>query len=253
MTDSWDIAEKWYNRIVGEKGHDYHQSVVLPNAIRMLKLPKSGSLLDLGCGQGVLSRALPESIEYCGIDLSKKLIQDANLRSKRKTSSFYVGDATAQKLPIEKDDFDRVACILSLQNMENGERAIQTAARHLKNTGELLLVLNHPCFRIPRQSDWGIDEKAKLQFRKVNCYLTSLKIPLQVHPGKGEKSAVFYSYHNPLSVYMQWLANQGFAITAMEEWVSHKNSTGLKSRIENRARREIPLFLAIKSALFKNL
>jgi len=42
----------------------------------------------------------------------------------------------------------------------------------------LVIVLNHPCFRIPRQSGWGIDEKNKLQFRKVIKYMSPMEIPL---------------------------------------------------------------------------
>lgn len=240
---NWDAAEKWYTTCVGEKGHYYHQSIILPNAMRLIGL-KNGSLLDLGCGQGVLARALPESIDYVGIDLSKELIQTANQLTRRKNCLFYEGDASGQ-LPIKKNDFDRVVCILSLQNMEHGEKVIANASKHLKKGGKLLLVLNHPCFRIPRQSGWGIDEKSHLQYRRMNGYLTPMKIPLQIHPSKREKSTIFYSYHSPLSNYMLWLSRSRLAIIALEEWVSDKKSTGSKASMENRARKEFPLFLAI--------
>ncbi len=251
MTSSWDDAKDWYSGCVGEKGHYYHQSVVIPGVLRMLKLLKQGSLLDLGCGQGVLARSLPASIEYVGIDLSKALIDEAKRLTKGKHCSFYVGDATGKKLPIEKNDFDLATCILSLQNMEHGEGAIQTAARYLKREGELLLILNHPCFRIPRQSGWGVDEKAKLQYRRMNAYMSPMDIPLQIHPGKGANSEVFHSYHHPLSDYMCWLSKWGFALTGLEEWCSDKKSEGSKKRMEDRARSEIPLFLTLRAILFK--
>ena len=248
---SWDAAEKWYSGCVGEKGHYYHQSVVLPNTLRMLRLSKQNSILDLGCGQGVLARQIPDSVEYVGIDLSKKLIDEAKRLTKRKNASFYVGDTAAKKLPLEKNDFDRAACILALQNMQQGEGAIQSAARHLRQDGELLLVLNHPCFRIPRQSGWGVDEKSKLQYRRVNRYLSPMEIPLQIHPGRGEKSEIFHSYHHPLSEIMKWLSRAGLLIHTLEEWISDKKSEGAKARMEDRARREIPLFLALGAVLFK--
>lgn len=248
---SWDAAEKWYSGCVGEKGHYYHQSVVLPNALRMLNLAKQSSLLDLGCGQGILARQIPDSIEYFGVDLSEKLITEAKRITKRKNCTFCVGDATAKKLPLVKNDFDRAACILALQNMQNGEGAIRSAARHLRQGGELLLVLNHPCFRIPRQSSWGIDEKASLQYRRMNVYMSPMNIPLQINPGKGEKSEIFHSYHHPLSDYMRWLSKAGFVIHALEEWISDKKSEGARKRMEDRARREIPLFLTLGAILFK--
>lgn len=248
---SWDAAEKWYSGCVGEKGHYYHQAVVLPNALRLLDLPSASSLIDLGCGQGVLARQLPQKLIYCGVDLSKKLVDEAKRTTKRALCSFVVSDASAKKLPVDKHDFDRACFILSLQNMENGEAAIANAARHLQEGGKLLIVLNHPCFRIPRQSAWGVDAAAKLQYRRVNRYLTPMNIPLQINPGKGEKSAIFYSYHHPLSHYSEWLSKRGFVIQNMEEWLSDKKSEGSAARMEDRAREEIPLFLALVAILSK--
>lgn len=246
----WDSAESWYSGCVGEKGHYYHQAVVLPNALRLLDLNKNTSLLDLGCGQGVLARNIPKGIDYVGVDLSKKLIDEAKKTTKREATAFLTADAS-QSLPLEKTDFDRACFLLSLQNMENPEGAIATASRHLKAQGKLLLVLNHPCFRIPRQSGWGVDEQAKLQYRRMNGYMTPMKIPLQIHPGKGDEAGVTITYHHPLSQYMGWLQKYGFAAYALEEWCSDKVSEGGKARMENRARREIPLFLALATFLFK--
>ena len=241
---TWDSSEQWYSHCVGEKGHYYHQSVVLPGALRLLKLQEGDSLLDLGCGQGVLARHLKDGIEYAGVDSSKELVASARKLTARKNCQFAVGD-TAEPLPFEKQDFDAACFILSLQNMEQPWAAIANAGKHLRKGGKLLIVLNHPSFRIPRQSGWGIDEAAKLQYRRVNVYMSAQKIPIQTSPGKGDRSAVTYSYHYPLSDYAKWLAKEGFSISAIEEWVSDKKSEGAKAKMEDRARREIPLFMAL--------
>jgi ubiquinone/menaquinone biosynthesis C-methylase UbiE len=240
MEKNWDSSEGWYSSCVGEKGHYYHQTVVLPNALRLLG--KMDSLLDLGCGQGVLARKVAKEVEYCGADLSKALIQTAQRMTPGK--EFVVADVT-QELPIQKKDFDRACFLLSLQNMENGEGAILTASRHLKKRGKLLIVMNHPCFRIPRQSSWGIDEKMKLQYRRLNVYMSEQKIPIQTNPGKKEESEATYSYHHPLSEYFVWLKKGKFAVLSIEEWCSDKKSEGSKAKMEDRARKEFPLFMAI--------
>ena len=236
----WDSSENWYTSCVGEHGHYYHQAVIWPNALRMLG--KFTSLLDLGCGQGVLARQLPKSCEYVGIDQSKALI--ASAKKMTKEHAFFVSDARGP-LPIEKKDFDRATFILSLQNMEHGSDAILTASSHLKKMGKLLLVLNHPCFRIPRQSSWGIDEQMKLQYRRINSYMRSQEIPIQTHPGKQENSANTFSYHHPLSDLCSWLQKGKLMIESLEEWCSDKKSEGKMARMEDRARKEIPLFLTI--------
>ena len=247
---SWDDAEKWYSGCVGEKGHYYHQAIVLPNGLRLLDLKKEMSLLDLGCGQGVLARSLSKGIEYVGVDLSSKLIEEAKRLAKREGAIFLHADAT-DLLPIKKTDFDRASFFLSLQNMARPEGAIATASRHLKQMGKLLIVLTHPCFRIPRQSGWGIDEMAKLQYRRLNGYMSPMEIPLHIHPGKGEAAGVTISYHHPLSAYFGWLQKHGFVVESLEEWCSDKISEGNKARMENRARKEFPLFLAILATLSK--
>ncbi|MDP1608032.1 MAG: class I SAM-dependent methyltransferase [Chlamydiales bacterium] len=245
---SWEQAEPWYNSCVGEKGHYYHQSLIIPSSLRMLGISEksTGSLLDLGCGQGVLARHLPKGIDYVGIDASASLIRNAVKETKGPHRKFLTADVT-EPLSLPKKDFDRAIFILSLQNMEDAKKALANASEHMKKKGELLLVLNHPCFRIPRQSDWGVDEKAHLQYRRMNVYMSPLKIPIQTHPGQGKQSTNTYSFHHPLSYYVSLLAEESLFISGMEEWCSDKQSEGGRARIENRARKEFPLFLALKA------
>lgn len=246
MEKNWDSSEKWYTSCVGEKGHYYHQAVVLPKLLKILG--KKGSFLDLGCGQGVLSRHIDESAEYCGIDLSKELIASARKMSKQR--EFHVANA-CEELPLEKKDFDKACFVLSLQNMEHGDKAILNAAKHLKKQGKLLIVLNHPCFRIPRQSSWGVDEKMHLQYRRMNVYMSPQSIPIQTNPSQKGESADTISYHHSLTDYFAWLQNAGFVVHSLEEWISDKKSEGAKAKMENRARIEFPLFLAILATKVK--
>lgn len=237
----WDDSESWYDACVGEKGHYYHESMVLDGALRLLHLKPKDSLLDLGCGQGVFQRRLPKNIDYVGIDYSKALIADAK---KRSPAHFLVADV-CKPLPLEEKQFDAACFILSLQNMESPDLAIKNASSHLKPGGKLLLILNHPCFRIPRQSHWGVDEKSKLQYRRLNGYMSPMKIPIQTNPGKGKESATTYSFHFPISSYLGWLNQNNMATLTLEEWCSDKKSIGAKAKMEDRARKEFPLFLAI--------
>lgn len=241
MTTSWESSHKWYDSIVGEKGHYYHEQIVLPNSLRLLNLKPNDSLLDLGCGQGVLARSLPDGIKYVGVDAAPSLIQKARAKSKH---SFYVADITAP-LKVKQAPFSHAALILAVQNLEHVEGAFKNAASNLKPGGLFIIVMNHPCFRIPRQSSWGIDESKKLQYRRLDIYMSSLKIPIQTNPGQKDKSATTWSFHRPLSFYFQKLAEAGFMIQEVEEWVSNKTSTGSKSAMENRSRKEFPLFLTL--------
>lgn len=238
---SWETSSAWYDKIVGEKGHYYHEHLILPNVIKRFK--SASSVIDLGCGQGILARSLPPNIPYLGIDASKSLIQTAKQHDKNKLHEYLVADLM-QELRLEKKTFSHAAFILSLQNMEHPLIALQNTSAHLQKNGRLLIVINHPCFRIPRQSSWQVDESKKIQYRRIDQYMSPLKIPIQTHPSK-EESTTTWSFHHPLSTYTLWLKEAGFAIEEMKEWYSDKTSTGKAAKMENRCRQEFPLFLAV--------
>lgn len=242
---SWQKVSQWYDKSVGQEGHYYHQQVVLPGVIRLLDVDAKGprSLIDLACGQGVLARQLPSHWSYLGLDLSSNLIKQAQSYDKNPKHKYLVHDVTEPLT--DAPQVDAATCILALQNIERGDLAIRCAGSYVKPGGQLILVLNHPCFRIPRQSFWQIDEKKQCRYRRLERYFTPMKIPIQMAPSKGEESPSTWSFHNPLSTYTQWLHDSGFSISSMEEWCSDKQSTGKAARMENLSRKEFPLFLTI--------
>lgn len=240
----WEGVEKWYGSLVGKEGHYYHKQVILPKLLPLLDLDANSKLLDLACGQGVLARHIPKEVTYLGIDLSPTLINQAS-HEKGKNHTFIKADI-CKPLPIKEKDFTHSSIILALQNVEHPEMALKNASSNLQKNGTLVIVLNHPCFRIPRQTHWEIDEEKKLQYRRVDRYLSPLKIPIQAHPGRKEASPTTWSFHRPLSYYSLALAKSGFVIELIEEWTSDKISTGKAAKMENRARAEFPLFLTLK-------
>lgn len=243
---SWEKVEKWYDSTVGEMGHYYHQNVILPKLLKLFQnsFTPDSSLLDLACGQGVLGRQIAAEIAYHGLDIAPSFIKSARQYDSSPKHNYSVADVT-ESLPIKNQIFSHATIILALQNIEVFQNVFKNAALHLKKDGKFIIVLNHPCYRIPRQSAWGIDASNKLQYRRINRYMSPLKIPLQANPSKGQASAHTWSFHQPLSVYSKGLKEAGFIIEEIEEWVSDKISTGHFAAMENRCREEFPLFLTI--------
>ena len=245
-SSAWDQAARWYDALVGMKGSEYQRKVVMPGAWRLLGLRKGSRVLDLACGQGVFSRyARAKGVRVTGVDISSELIRHAIGRSGAGIK-YLTADAGDPKI-LRGEKFDGIACLLAIQNIERIIPIFKNARRLLKPEGCFVLVLTHPCFRIPRQSHWSWDEEKKLMGRTMDLYASEISIPLMTPPVSGSRGYTL-TYHRPLQTYVQALAEAGLHIDLLEEWASHKTSEpGKRSRGENRARTEFPLFMAVRA------
>jgi len=104
----------------------------------------------------------------------------------------------------------------------------------------------HPAFRGPKHSSWAF-EGSEVQYRRVDRYLLPRKEPIVSHPGR--KDGLYtWTFHRPIQSYVRAMSRAGLLIDALEEWPSHKVSRpGPRAKAENIARREIPLFMAIRA------
>lgn len=244
MDTSWEKSSNWYKKIVGDNGHYFHQMIIFPKIKQLINFEQIKSVLDLACGQGIFERQIDPKCDYVGVDISKSLIEEAVRKSHNKNHQFLVADIS-KELPVNENFYDLITIILALQNIKNMRGVVKNANRYLKNRGKFLIVLNHPIFRIPRQSAWGVDSQNKIQYRRIDRYMSNLEIPIDTNPGKFQKSEITWSFHTPLSKFSQILFENNFLIEKIEEWVSEKKSTGPMAKMEDRARNEIPMFMAI--------
>ena len=313
----WGAVADWYDTLVGDQGSEYHRKVVIPGVLKLLDLdprppePARGRraratappsappprILDVACGQGVLCRALADrGCQVMGVDAALDLINAARQRNEVDRLPVRYAVADASKLEESPDltelaaSFDAATCVLAIANIAVLSPVWRGVRAMLKPGGRLVVVLLHPCFRIPKQSHWGWDPNppqadaasdtspsgagggrvggppgaAKrvlrgetssaprhtggVQYRRIDRYLSSAKTPIQMHPGS-DPSLTTVTFHRPLQAYVNTLAESGFLIDRLEEWPSHKRSdrTDPKAPAQDLARREIPMFLALRA------
>jgi SAM-dependent methyltransferase len=240
---SWERSADWYDRIIGAQGSELYQQVVIPRALELLRPQRDEKVLDLGCGQGVFTRALAElGSQVTGVDAAPSLIKRAKTYPSRSAIRYQVRDAADLH---GLGPFDAACSILALQNMEHLPEVCRATARVLRDGGRMLWVLNHPCFRIPRQTAWGWDEDRKIQYRRVDAYASPMNIPIVMHPGQSQSESTV-SFHKGLTDLMACAFGAGLVLAGFEEWHSNKQSEpGPRARAENRARDEFPLFVAM--------
>lgn len=247
LDTSWNKSAKWYDKLVGDAGSEFHTHLIIPGVLKLLFPQKNEKILDLACGQGFFSVKLAKlGARVTGADMSPRLITMARERSHGLPIEYVICDA--QDLAgVPSNQFTAVVCILALQNIESFEKVMQALNIVTQKKARFVFVLNHPHFRIPRHSGWKTDENRKTQLRWVDAYKNDMKIPIQMHPG-ADPDISTWSFHRPLESYVKSLAQNGWVVDAIEEWVSHKEShPGKTANMENRSRNEIPLFMAVRA------
>ena len=238
---------EWYAGWVGAEGSEHHRELAIPALLELLHPAPGERVLDVGCGPGVLApHVAAAGARYTGVDASRKLVRIAR-RNHGAHGRFLAGDATRmmEVEGVEAGGYDAAAFLLSIQDIDPLEDALAQAAWALRGGGRLVLLMTHPCFRIPRQSGWGWDEKRRLQFRRIDRYLGRLAVPMKGFAGGRGATR---SYHRPLSAYVNGLAAYGLYVDRVREIASHRPAgSGPHARAGRRASEEIPLFLGMRA------
>ncbi len=280
---SWDHVADWYSTLIEERGSDHHDKLIIPGTVRLLDPKPNERIIDVACGQGNLCRALASLGASCtGVDASPRLIEAAariRVHGASVQPAFLTGDArslTDLKVP----PFDAASCVMALMNIEPLSPVFAGVASLLKPGGRFVGVILHPAFRSPGQTAWGWDTgtgdgarrdgppktsarhartpreaarpaPAARQFRRVDGYLSNGRRSVVMNPGAaatGKEAVTTWTFHRPIQQYVKLLAEAGFMIDALEEWPSLRTSQpGPTAAEENRARREIPMFLAFRA------
>jgi len=244
----WDAVAAWYDGWVGKGGSVHHRQLAIPAVLTLLNAQPGEYILDIGAGQGVLAPYIAQTgARYTGIDASRKLLKYARDHH-GETGQFLRGDAAdlRQVSALKPESFDAVIFLLSIQDMNPLDKVVQSAAWALKPGGRAVILMTHPAFRVPRQSGWGFDEGRKLQYRRVDSYLSELPVPMKQYPG--QQTGVTISFHRPLSVYVNTLAAHGLLVERLDEIpVGDFALKQNRSKAEIRADGEIPLFLALRA------
>jgi ubiquinone/menaquinone biosynthesis C-methylase UbiE len=247
---SWGPVAPWYKKHL-EEPDTYHSQVVLPNLTRMMEVKKGEQVFDLACGEGFFSRAFASlGAVVSGADIAPELVL---LAKKSIPMGTFTTTPSHNLSGFKSNSFSKIACVLALQNIEKVRETLAECNRILVSGGTMYIVINHPAFRIPKSSSWGFDEMSRVQYRRMDSYMKETKEKIVMHPGEKE-SAQTVSFHRPLQYYFKAFSGAGFAVTRLEEWISHRESEeGPRKAAEDVARKEFPLFMAIELVKLKSL
>src|SRR3990167_9288273 len=170
-TTSWGGVADWYDEYLNTEKDSYQRQVISPNVWRLLELRAGMKVLDLACGSGFFARELAKAgAQVIGVDLSPELI---NLAKKQETKSIDYFISPAHQLSMIPDQsVDAAVNILAIQNIAEVKEMLSEVRRVLKPEGKVLIVMNHPVFRIPQGSSWQWDKPERKESRLIDYYLS---------------------------------------------------------------------------------
>lgn len=217
----WEALSDWYDRKQGDGGDLWHRALIDPALMKVIGGCRGKEVLDLGCGNGYISRRLAKGgARVTAIDSSPRMIRNARAHDPRNSLGVRYILADAGRLRgVPGERFDLVFANMSLMDIEDAEGAIREAARVLKEGGRFVASISHPCFDIMSNSSW-VAEKAPSEpvrvFRKVTGYRKQFSQDVKWNVGDGRKKST-RGFHRPLSWYARTLSGNGLAITRLEE------------------------------------
>lgn len=188
VLDSWNQnAYSWITAIENEEIES--RKIVTNNAIIDAIMSYSpDSILDMGCGEGWLTRELTiRGMEAWGVDGVSPLIEKAKIMNYGKFLVVSYEDIV-NKNNIDIPKFDAAVCNFSLLGKETVDNLIRSIPRLLKNNRLLFIQTLHPavaCGELPyidgwRQEFWNgfnsqFKQTAPWYFRKLETWITLLK------------------------------------------------------------------------------
>jgi 2-polyprenyl-3-methyl-5-hydroxy-6-metoxy-1,4-benzoquinol methylase len=160
-----------YNRIADRKRVDFIASV-LKNT-----LPSNARILDVGCGNGVISRHLGKlGYDVLGIDVSEKTIETARSLTTLPNVKFMT--KSAEELVASGERYDAVICSEVLEHLNDPGSLLDVLYQTLAENGKLIVTV--PNGRGPRES---FVTKPILRLRKKNNWLWKLIVKLKKSMG----------------------------------------------------------------------
>jgi SAM-dependent methyltransferase len=195
-----------------------HEDDVLPLFSELL--PRDARrALDLGCGEGRLTRELRRrGYDAVGVDVARALVELACTRDP-------LGDyrvAAAERLPFEDASFDLIVAFNVLMSVDEPARAVDETARVLVAGGRLCASIVHP---MASAGAWHDDAFL------IRDYLVERPHEDRVGP------LVFANVHHPLETWSRWLEGGGLVIEALRE----------VPRIGLRGWERLPMFLFVRA------
>lgn len=130
---------------------------------------KGLSILDVGCGGGLLSEEFAKSgAEVTGIDISENSLKIAKIHALENDLTINYKSGYAENIPANDNTFDVVICADCIEHVNNLEKVISEVSRVLKDSGIFCYDTINRTFLSKIVADWIANKVLRWQNKHLN-------------------------------------------------------------------------------------
>lgn len=221
---AWEaIADGWAEMMALKSGPAQSRELLL-DGVHWLRLGDVTGLrvLDAGCGEGRFARQMAErGARVTAFDFSERMITNAkgHEAERQLDIEYHVADMTDLSR-FADGSFDIALSYLSIIDVEDYVAATKELARVLRQGGQFLFSIVHPCFS-PPGAHWEprkpgtipIWDRDKL-YKRIDNYFPARELRFKMWP---TAPAMTVNYHRPITDYASTLRDAGFVIRDIDE------------------------------------
>jgi 2-polyprenyl-3-methyl-5-hydroxy-6-metoxy-1,4-benzoquinol methylase len=219
----WDQNAAWWDQQIGD-GNAFQNRLLGPAMDRLLDVQPGEWVLDLACGNGVVSRRLAAlGAQVVACDFSPTFLG----RAKERTTAFAerieyrLVDVTnrQQLLALGPKCFDAAVCNMALMDIATIAPLLEALGTLLKPAGRFVFSVLHPCFNTTGCTMLAeqIDEDGRLRIQHSVRVSRYLSLGPERGLGIAGQPQAHYYFHRPLSVLFSACFRAGLVLNGLEE------------------------------------
>ncbi|MFI5913107.1 class I SAM-dependent methyltransferase [Dactylosporangium sp. NPDC051541] len=223
----WDEAADWYAGMVADPARGFND-LAASTALELLGDVRGRGVLDLGCGEGHVSRRLARAgARVVGVDPTARLVELARGAEAAEPLGIRYELGRAERLDGFGDGtFAAVCAVLVLHHTDPLDAALGEVRRVLRAGGALVAVVPHPVLDHPG-AGWVDGRRVVGRYTDERFWSTSTGGPVKAVHNIGW-------HHRTLATWINALAGCGFRIERLVEPLGRGDWRGL------------PRFLAVR-------
>ncbi|WP_167529447.1 class I SAM-dependent methyltransferase [Bradyrhizobium macuxiense] len=232
VENAWNRNADVWDQGIAEKGDETRIYITDCSVFAFIGNVAGKDIVDLGCGNGYLSRTLARSsARVTGVDQSGAMIERALCHEATEPLGIvYHKCSITQLQPLASESIDIAVSNFVLQDVGDYSKAVSEAYRILRTGGTAVFAITHPCFSCgPRR--WVFDaedtpRQEEAAHFAVDHYFEETAYIMDDWPGF---DPVPY-FHRPLENYWRAFKDAGFEVMDFSE-----------PRLSTRGRTELPV------------